>query len=102
MPLDDETRQQIERETFGKAGAELARLVLELMRSLEGEDWPEDVDDFEFGLVENGQIFVAVGDANYVFGHETGTITEMTRSRIRRIGRAGVLEEYALVPPELN
>jgi hypothetical protein len=85
-----------------KPGAELIRLVTRLMRNLEGAAWAAPADDLYLGVGENGQFTVTVGEAVYVDGPQDDTIIETTSTRVRIIGPEGVLEEQAIVRPELN
>jgi hypothetical protein len=79
----------------------LRRLTTELMRAVEGPDWPNG-GDYEFGVGEDGQVVLWAANAAYVPGVEPDTIVETTNSRVRRIGRHGVIEEHAIVHPSSN
>jgi hypothetical protein len=104
--LSQERMEQIETETTARVSADLWELTRQRMQELEGDEWPDGVDEVHFGQRPDGRLVVVVGAAEYSFGRDDGTIIEATPGAIRVIGEEGVLEEYRRPPssaaPELN
>lgn len=103
--MTPEQRAAIEFEALAEVGDALRRRVFDVMRRLEGDDWPQSngVDEVAFGFAADGRITMFVGDAAYLFAREgEGRIVESRPTRMRLLDRSGVVAERAVFRPELN